>query len=313
MNDRMTESIPDATGGARMWWRVSALALLCAGPASVAQAQAPKVELGGKEAVIPLQIRALRAVLPVTVNGQGPYDFYLDPGAQGLGVDQSLAQTLKLPAVARAGVKSSSSKGIAATEIVAIDRLQFGSATLSNGQAVVFPRGTFGGAGQPVGMLSPTLFPGYLVTLDYPNKQFRLRVGKLPAADGKEIFAYLDRGAHPALKIEVAGIGTDAQLDTNSDGGLTLPRSFAKRVPLTAPPAEAGRVQTARGEVSYAQATVKGTLRIGRFTLENPSVRFTDAVKRGNIGQDILQRYALTIDIRQRRFQLQQPDTRPDP
>jgi len=273
--------------------------------AAVGFAQQPKVDLGGKEATIPITVRFLRAVLPVMVNGQGPYDFYFDPGAQGLGIEQSLVETLKLPPVGKAALKSGG-KAAGGSEIIAIEKLEFGTASIANAQAIAFPRATFGGAGQPVGMISPTVFSGYLVTLDYPGKQLKLQSGKLPAVNNKDVFGYLDRGTIPALRIDVAGIAVDAQLDTNSNGGLSLPRSFAKRVPLMEPPKEAGKVRTDKGEFTFADATIKGVVKIGKFTLENPPVRFTDVIKRGNIGHDILKNYAITIDIRQRRFKLDQ-------
>jgi hypothetical protein len=271
-----------------------------------ANAQQPHVDLGGKEASIPITLRNLRAVVPVTVNGKGPYDFYFDPGSQGLGVEQSLVETLALPPVAKAGVKSGG-KGVTASAIVAVEKMELGDAVITGGQAIAFPRGTFGGAGQPVGMLSPTLFPGYLVTLDYPAKMLKLQAGKLPTPDFKEVFSYLDRGSLPALRIDAAGVAIETQIDTNSNGGLTLPRSYAKRVPLMAPPVEAGKVRSDRGEFTYADAKIKGIVKIGKFTIENPDVRFTDVVKRGNIGLDWLKDYSLTIDIRQRRFRLQSP------
>lgn len=273
---------------------------------ATAAAQQPTVDLGGnKSVVVPVTIRFLRAVVPVTINAQGPYDFFFDPGSQGFGIEASLVETLKLPAVKRAGVKSG--QKITGSQIVSIEKMEFFGITLSGGQAIVFPRGTFGGGGQPVGMLTPTLFPGYVVTLDFPGEQLKFEAGKLPNPDRKQVFAYLDRGALPALRIDVAGVAVNAQIDTNSSGGLTLPRSYAKRVPLMSPPTEAGKVRSSRGEFTYADATIKGTVKIGRFTLENPPVRFSDVVKRGDIGQEILKDFALTIDIRQRRFKLERP------
>ena len=62
---------------------------LCAGPASFADTMGP--------AVVPLHVvRGFAVIVPVTVNGSGPYDFMLDTGTTITTVDRELAGELAL-------------------------------------------------------------------------------------------------------------------------------------------------------------------------------------------------------------------------
>jgi predicted aspartyl protease len=65
------------------------MALLCAVPASLADVPGP--------AVVPFHfVRGFAVVVPVTVNGSGPYDFMLDTGSTVTAVDRELARQLAL-------------------------------------------------------------------------------------------------------------------------------------------------------------------------------------------------------------------------
>ena len=65
------------------------MALLCVAPASFADVPGP--------AVVPFHfVRGFAVVVPVTVNGSGPYDFMLDTGSTVTAVDRELARQLAL-------------------------------------------------------------------------------------------------------------------------------------------------------------------------------------------------------------------------
>jgi hypothetical protein len=65
------------------------MALLCVVPASFADVPGP--------AVVPFHfVRGFAVVVPVTVNGSGPYDFMLDTGSTVTAVDRELARQLAL-------------------------------------------------------------------------------------------------------------------------------------------------------------------------------------------------------------------------
>jgi hypothetical protein len=73
------------------------MALLCAVPASFADVSGP--------AVVPFHfVRGFAVVVPVTVNGSGPYDFMLDTGSTVTAVDRELARQLALDVQAQGSV-----------------------------------------------------------------------------------------------------------------------------------------------------------------------------------------------------------------
>jgi hypothetical protein len=73
------------------------MALLCVVPASFADVSGP--------AVVPFHfVRGFAVVVPVTVNGSGPYDFMLDTGSTVTAVDRELARQLALDVQAQGTV-----------------------------------------------------------------------------------------------------------------------------------------------------------------------------------------------------------------
>jgi hypothetical protein len=51
-------------------------------------------------------------------------------------------------------------------------------------------------------------------------------------------------------------------------------------------------------------ATLNGIAKLGEFTINHPQIRFIDEMACGNIGQEILQRFVVTLDSKNRRLQL---------
>src|SRR5262249_39558734 len=154
---------------------------------------------------VPMHWFTKRPVVEVKINDKGPYRFILDTGAQGSVLDQGLADELKLPVVGEARVGSPGGKGIPAKQ-VRLDRVEVGDAVLSGVPAVAFDRSFLDrGKDTPRGVLSASTFPGFLVTLDYPQSRFVIRRGQLPAADGARVFAYDAKRPLPEIPLSVAG------------------------------------------------------------------------------------------------------------
>jgi hypothetical protein len=67
-------------------------------------------------------------------------------------------------------------------------------------------------------------------------------------------------------------------------------------------PVEIRPSRTVDAEFKTTQARLKGTVRLGRYTLENPEVWFIEKSPVGNIGYEFLKNYALTLDAKNRRI-----------
>jgi hypothetical protein len=266
-----------------------------------------KIELRTKEVSLPLHWFKRKPVVEVKINGRGPFRLYLDTGAQGSVLDQELADELKLPAVGEVRVSSPGGKGLPGKR-VKLDQVELGDAVLSTVPAVAFDRTHLdAGKDTPRGVLSAGIFPDFLVTLDYPGSRLVIRRGELPAADGQRVFAYDGKRPLPEVHLSVAGQDVSVHLDTGSPGGIMLPLELAKRLPLAAKPVEVGRGKRVDQEIIIYRARLNGQVKLGKYVLENPDLHFQDIPKApGHIGYDVLRRFAVTVDAKNHRLQLDQ-------
>jgi hypothetical protein len=288
------------------WWLVAGTAW--GQTRELRELHAPKIDLGSEMLRVPMGFRGGRVVVEARVNDKGPYSFYFDTGASGPVISQALADELKLPIMGEAGVKSggdaADQKPIPA-HVVRINQLQLGPAQLSDIHIVSMNRIQLEGQHAPVGVLSPAMFPGYLVTLDYPKKEIRIRSGKLGNPDNKTIFAYQEGRPIPSVMAAIGDQTIEAHLDSGSGEGLSLPTKVAEKLTLEGKPVNTGKkARSVRGDFPVFEGKLKGKLSFGQFSFDDPAINFSDVILRGNLGARILQRFVLTVDVKNRRFQM---------
>jgi predicted aspartyl protease len=114
-------------------------------------------------------------LVPVRVNGRGPYDFVLDTGASSSTISQSLSRRLRLP---RTG-QTAHVRGVAGdtvVPVVEVGRWTLGGQRLHGDDLPVLDLGGDFGAGQVNGLLgSDELRRFGAVRLDYKNRRLVLR------------------------------------------------------------------------------------------------------------------------------------------
>jgi hypothetical protein len=300
------------------WALPAALILLCFAAPGQERAhpmhgprQAPppdKVELAGEEVVLPMGSFGNRPLVEVMLGEKGPFPFILDTGASGTVVSAPFAEAQGIPVTAIARVQSPGSSTPIDGKVIRIARLQIGGATVSGLNAVAMDLSrVFPGPGDPVGVLSAGLFPGFLLTFDYPAKRIVLRPGELPAANGADVFQYSPTRPLPALVVSLAGVSVELDLDTGSVGGFTVPAEFASRLPLSGDLAPSRPDKRVDRVLQASEARLRGTAKIGRFTFENPTIRFVQDISQGLIGWEILRRFAVTFDRKNHRLRLAEP------
>lgn len=271
----------------------------------------PTVELRSARATFPLNLVGGRPIVDVRVNGQGPFPFILDTGAEGTIVSDSLTEELKLEVLGDARVGSPGATRLAAGKYVRIGRIELGDLVLSGAGGVsvdLSPMSkVFGSPGAPRGVLSMKSWKGILVTLNYPAGQIELRHGELPAADDVQIFEFGAADRLPSVLLDVAGTQVRANLDSGAARGIMLPGSLASQLPLAAKPVEVESLRTVDGETPTLGAQLNGTVRLGRYVFENPDLNFTERAPIGNLGYPILRRFAVTLDWKNHRVRLEEP------
>jgi hypothetical protein len=243
-----------------------------------------------------------RPVIDVTVNGKGPFPFVLDTGAGGTVLGADLVQELGLPTIGEAQIGDPIHPHGLAAKQVKIESLGIGGLTLSDMTATAVENSGFREHLGARGVLGMPLFSELLLTIDYVAPEIRLARGVLPDPDGREILAFR-AAAHGLIRVPIT-VGTvevDADVDSGSPAAVSLPEEYMEKLPLEGKPVQIGKARTVTAEFPVYGATLKGAVQIGAHRLENPALRF-NKLPNANIGGEVLGRFAITIDQKNRRI-----------
>jgi hypothetical protein len=294
------------TGVCGIAW--AALAAAACGQEHPASLPPPRVELASPVVRLPMGSFGHRPVVEATLDGKGPYRFILDTGASGCVLAAPFADRAGLTVLAAAKVKSPESPTPVDGKLVRIERVAIGGITLTGLNAVAMDLSrVFPGPGDPVGVLSAALFPGYLLTFDYPAGTIALRAGELPAANGEDLFEFNPSRRLPSLSASFAGTAIDLDLDTGSATGFTVPSDYAARLPLSGGLVEGKPDKRVDRILTVQEGRLQGAARIGRFAFESPTIRFVAGTAQGLVGWDVLKRFAVTFDSKNHRLRLAEP------
>jgi len=269
---------------------------------SLLTAAEPSIGMPESGVDLPMADAGGRPVLSVRVNGKGPFNFILDTGADTTVVDEDLVGRHTTPGEAP-------NPPMAEESAVKVESLEIGDALLRDVEVHPAPLSrTFGDVLSVRGVLSAASFPGYLLVLDYPAKRIRIHKGDLPAADLLTRFQYTAEQILPNVPLKVCGTEVRMHVDAGSPGGVTLPTRYMKELPLASAPVQIGRARTAAGEFAVWSAEVKGTIMLGSYKLEGPTVEFSDVNPipgplTGNLGYQTLRQFVITLDSKNRRIQ----------
>ncbi len=256
-------------------------------------------ELATPEVAVPMRMEKGRPVVNVSIDGKGPFPFVLDTGAGGTVIGSDLARELGLPVAGEVHIGDPiHPHGIAAKQ-VRIAQLDLGGATFSRMLATSMENHGFQEHLAARGVLGMPVFQDLLLTIDYGRGQVRIARGELPAPDGKEIVAFRPTDGI-RVPITLASVEIEADLDSGSPSGISLPNRYKEELPLESPAVELGCARTVSAEFAVYGATLKGAAQIVGYRVENPALRFNQ-LPVANLGNDLLRRFVLTIDQKSRR------------
>jgi hypothetical protein len=265
-----------------------------------------RVELPRSDTSVPMKLFGGRPVVSVNINGKGPFPFILDTGAGGTVVSQELSHELGLPDKGQTLAGRPGASAPVPAMMTRIDQLELGEARVCGLFAVSLDLSTvLTGSQTPRGVLSAASFPGLLITFDYPGNRIELRRGELAAADGQTIFEWDAGDPVPALPITLNELKLKVYLDSGSPFGITLPQKYVDILRLGGKPTAARNEKTVDGELKISVATLDGAAKIGRFAINGPQIRFVEGTAFGNIGYEMLRRFIVTLDTKNRRIRLE--------
>ncbi len=219
-----------------------------------------------------------RMTVPVTVNGQGPFQFVIDTGADRTVISKELAEQLALPKSGTA--KLHAMGGTGQVTIVKIDRFQVSDKISRKVKAAALSR-KFLGADGLIGIDS---LKGQRIVMDFQAGSMTLQASDTPEddlPDGADVIVVTARTRLGQLVLADADangqkvwviVDTGAQ---NSVGNNRLRKLMVARNPATV--VKPIQMIDVLGKSTPADYTVVNRLRIGGVMLGNAALAFADA------------------------------------
>jgi predicted aspartyl protease len=267
--------------------RHAALGLLAAGGAALPAARAfaadPVIELPDAEApdtkVGLTQSRFDHMLAPVNVNGQGPFAFLIDTGANTSCVSHRLAEKLSLTAAETARVHTV--VGVRERPVVTLDELQIGPRNRKRVRAPALP---IKGA-EVDGILGVDWLKGQRLVLDFKDRRMEITKSRPDQSEAGKVVVVPARRRHGQLTIVDADLGgqrisaiidTGAQTTMCNDKLAELAKASQTKRGAQAPPPRIVRMETLAGESFVGEALFLPFLRLGGLHLGNVPVTHAD-------------------------------------
>lgn len=258
----------------------------------VASAGTVSAEVPGSGGATPFRSnRPGQIVVPVRLNGQGPFAFILDTGSSHSSISEPLAQTLRAPAVAKALVRSP--VGLAMRPIVRLDRVDVGPESNDGVLASVVPSAMLDPNRQIDGVVGQDVLASRRYTIDLAKQKvvWHTAGASLP-------------NSPLSLSLRVAGGRFLVELPQRDSMLLLVPDSGAeglvlyRRDDLTLPPFMLApgqvRLGTTTSEANVQPVRV-GELRVGPTNLVNlPAVVIDRFGSPANEGDGLLPLHLFT-------------------
>jgi hypothetical protein len=255
---------------------------------------------------VPMQTGDGMPAVEVMVNGQGPFVFGFDTGAQaGPRIDASLVEKLKLKSTGQVQATDPSRRNIQTSETYKLDSIVIGGLRVTD---VTVASRNYQNSPRPLkvdGILGLSLFADYLVTLDFPAKKLRLDKGELPKSDGAEILDYKNEAGIAQVELAVGDKKIKAHLDTgNAIGAFVFPTVFAEKLNFAGEPRVVGRARSATGDMEIKQVQLKDVIKLGRHEFPDATIVYPALGDIGNIGVKTLSQFVITFDQKNERIRL---------
>lgn len=156
-----------------------------------------------------------RMVVTAMVNGQGPFNFIVDSGANRTVLSYNLATQLGIARLEQASVTGST--GQSQSRRVQLDSISAAGVTRSNVEAVLVDRSLLSGQD---GMLSSADFQGKRIEMYFDQQQFVVTPSTPPDTSRWEVVSgRIDRGV-VVVTVKVNGKEIEAMIDTGAESSF---------------------------------------------------------------------------------------------
>ncbi|MAX24147.1 MAG: hypothetical protein CMJ19_06550 [Phycisphaeraceae bacterium] len=279
---------------------------------------------------IPIKVYSHLPIVPVKINGQGPYNLILDTGSPTVVLRPDVADELKLPqGIIRGTEFARSIGGVDTVSFRHINQLTIGDVTCErlDAKLVNIPSDYLGSSIRIDGLLGLRVFAQLLLTIDYPNSQLILTPDDYLGADARDVIgARLPDAEHLLIDLPVNDKVMTFTLDTGTSMGFFLTDTDAQRLTFAQGPIVSGTTNTPHGPVDIRVGRINQTVQLANQQIQRPIVYirpgeyplissenqdplFADATSL--IGGEILRHFAITIDQRSRLVRFTRSSTKP--
>ena len=265
-----------------------------------------------------------RVVVPVTVNGQGPYRFIVDTGANHSTISPRLAQTLGLKPNKEASIILDGITGTAKVSFVTVDRLQAGDLTIGSTDLPVVWAPVMAGA---AGILGAAGLTEKSLLIDFQHNRVAISRGveATVRANSTRIHGLRSVPGLITLATRVGGVPVRAVIDTGAErtlGNLALRDALRARrmhgvmAQMTSVYGATKEVEV--GEILVVPPIVIDTLRINDVAIVFGQFHIFDVWRMQDqpamvIGMDVLGTVAsLSIDFKNQDVYVVSVRARPD-
>ena len=216
-----------------------------------------------------------RVVAPVTINGQGPFRFIVDTGANRSVLSTALAQSLALTPTGMGDVHSID--GVQSAPLVDVASLNYGLVPLGRAALPVLGNAMMGGE---QGILGVDGMQGKRLRLDFEHRCIEIIPSRTaPMLRGwAQIRGTLRFGHLVVVPARVENVHVNVLIDTGSDISLanTAFRVALERGHLARTPSQIERAYTAGRPVLLGNAVVVPELRLSTVTISDTTLYIGD-------------------------------------
>jgi predicted aspartyl protease len=208
--------------------------------------------------------RAGEVVVPVMVNGTGPFPFFLDTGSSHSAISDVLSQRIGAPTVARTIVSTAAGSEI--RPVVSVGTVAIGHSSRTNVLASVVKRGALDAAGAIDGILGQDVLGGLRYTIDFRQQVIEWHADASPV-EGADELCLSTAGGRFVVSLPQRGSSLLMIPDSGAQGLVLFDRRNGARLPLSLMPGST-ELATLTGR-RHAQRVALPALRVGSRTLHD--------------------------------------------
>lgn len=221
-----------------------------------------------------------RMTVDVMINGQGPFPFAVDTGADRTAISASLAAKLKLPA--GDDVSLNGMAGVDQVRTVTIGRLDVGTHHLVNVRAPALKDADLGVAG----LLGIDALAGHRIVMDFDSARLTLRAsltkpdtGEM-SGEGETITVLAKRRFGQLVLVDASINGKKIYAIVDSGAQITVGNLALRRLMTRQGGSRRGdpiELVSVTGRKLTADLSTMPTIRLGGFEMSNVQVAYSDA------------------------------------